>query len=476
MITDKLPPQAVEIEEAVLGALMLELDAQQTAIDLIGKPEVFYKPAHGTIFSAIQNLFRNGNPIDLLTVTQELKKMGELEICGGAYYISQLTNRVASSANIEYHCRIIIQKYIQRVVADECAHIQQDCYKETVDIFSLIARVDRLQDRLRSATSKGREAVRIDRLLEVERNDYDHRADSLAKGITPGVPTNITDLTRFTSGWQDSDLIILAGRPAMGKTSFAIGNTKSAAAAKKPVVFFSLEMNALQLVQRLIIDHSEVDSAAYKGARLGNGEIQTIEAARAYFKSLDIFIDDEPGLSVQQVRMRAKRLKQRHDIQMIVVDYLQLMTSEGHHGNREQEISAISRTLKLIAKELNVPVIALSQLSRAVETRGGDKRPQLSDLRESGAIEQDADMVIFLHRPEYYGMTLTAEGESTKGLAEIIVSKHRNGDTGIINAQWIGRLTKFADLHYTPNFIEQNNTATLNPNNDFLTHTSVAPY
>jgi replicative DNA helicase len=441
----KLPPQAVELEEAVLGALMLEKDALTAVIDIL-QPKSFYKEAHGRVFGAIQNLFQRSEPIDILTVTQELKRTGELEIVGGAYYISQLTNRVASAANVEFHARIIAQKYIQRELIRISSDTIRDAYEDTADVFDLLDSAERnlfsvVEGNIRKNYDKMSSLI-TQALKQIE------TARNQKSGVT-GVPSGFTDLDRMTSGWQPSDLVILAARPAMGKTAFVLTLARNAAVEfERPIAVFSLEMASVQLVQRLISAEAELSAEKLKKGQLEEHEFQQLHVKIGKLSEAPIFIDDTPALSIFEMRAKCRRLKAQHDIQMIIVDYLQLMTAGGEksQGNREQEISTISRSLKSIAKELNVPVIALSQLSRAVETRGGDKRPQLSDLRESGAIEQDADMVMFIHRPEYYGFTQDAEGNSTQGVAEIIIAKHRNGAVGSVNLRFIDRLAKFCDL------------------------------
>jgi replicative DNA helicase len=440
----KLPPQAVELEEAVLGALMLEKDAVNTVIDIL-QAKSFYKDAHQRIFEVIQELFQRSEPIDILTVTNRLKQKGELDLIGGAYFISQLTNRVASAANIEFHARIISQKYIQRELIRISSEIINDAFDETTDVFSLL---DKAESGL-FAVSEGNIRKNYDSMstlirLAIKQIESAKNQD----GSVIGVPSGFTDLDRITSGWQKSDLIILAARPAMGKTSFALSLGRNAAIDfKMPIAVFSCEMSSLQLVTRLVSSESEISSEKLRSGNLANHEIEQIHAKIADLAEAPIFIDDTPALSVFELRAKARRLKAQHDIQLIVVDYLQLMTVGGDgKGNREQEISTISRSLKSIAKELDIPVIALSQLSRAVETRGGDRRPQLSDLRESGSIEQDADMVLFIHRPEYYGLTEDEEGNSTRGVANIIIAKHRNGSVGDVQLKFTNELAKFGDL------------------------------
>lgn len=440
----KLPPQAVDLEEAVLGAVMLEKEAVNDVIDILS-PESFYKDAHQKIFAAIKDLFQRSEPIDILTVTAELRKRGELEIVGGPYYITQLTNRVASAANVEYHSRIISQKHIQRELIKVSTDIVTKAYDDSSDVFELLDEAERNLFKIAEGNI---------------RKDYDEMKNLMLKAIKQielakdkqdgisGVPTGFSGLDRITSGWQKSDLIILAARPGMGKTAFILSMARNSAVDyNKPVAIFSLEMSSLQLVQRLIASETELSADKLRKGNLENHEWEQLNAKIGRLSKAPMFIDDTPALSIFELRAKCRRLKAQHDIQLIVIDYLQLMTTGGEgKGNREQEISTISRSLKSIAKEIDVPVIALSQLSRAVETRGGDKKPQLSDLRESGAIEQDADMVCFIYRPEYYGFTEDEQGNPLTGKGQIIIAKHRNGALKDVDLRFIDRLAKFTDI------------------------------
>ncbi|HRH02454.1 MAG TPA: replicative DNA helicase [Bacteroidia bacterium] len=446
----KLPPQAIELEEAVLGALMLEKNALNAVIDIL-KPESFYKEAHQKIFAAIINLFQKTQPVDILTVTNELKKTGELDIVGGPYFITQLTNRIASAANVEYHARIVSQKHIQRELIRISADTIKDAYEDSTDVFDLLDKAEsnlfavaesNIRKNYDSMSSLIGQAIKQ---IEIARTQKD--------GIS-GVQSGFTELDRTTSGWQKSDLIILAARPGMGKTAFVLSLARNTAVDfQKPVAVFSLEMSSIQLVNRLIAGETELSAEKLKKGNLQDHEWQQLNTQITKLAEAPIFIDDTPALSIFELRAKCRRLKSQHDIQLIIIDYLQLMTAGGEgKGNREQEISNISRSLKSIAKELDVPIIALSQLSRAVETRGGDKRPQLSDLRESGAIEQDADMVMFIYRPEYYGITEDKEnGNSLTGIAELIIAKHRNGALKDVRLRFISHLAKFVDIE-TGNF------------------------
>lgn len=442
----KLPPQAVDLEEAVLGALMIEKDALSAVIDIL-KPEIFYKDSHQKIFQAIQVLFIKSSPVDILTVTAQLRQQGDLEMVGGAYYITELTNRVASAANIEYHSRIISQKYIQRELIKISTEIINNAYEDTTDIFDLLDSAEKnlfeiAQNNLR------RDSRKMDDIIRESLDNIEKLKDKV-DGLT-GVASGFTALDRITSGWQPSDLVIIAARPAMGKTAFVLSCARNAAVQfNKPVVVFSLEMSSVQLVNRLISGETEIEQEKIRKGNLAEWEWQQLHSKIGRLTEAPLFIDDTPALNIFEFRAKCRRLKAQYDVQLIIVDYLQLMHGKGDSksGNREQEIGSISRALKSVAKELNVAVIALSQLSRAVENRpGSSKRPMLSDLRESGSIEQDADMVLFLYRPEYYGLEEDEQGRSTAGIGEVIIAKHRNGEVGTVPLRFVGKYVKFVDL------------------------------
>ncbi|UBM63629.1 replicative DNA helicase [Candidatus Sulfidibacterium hydrothermale] len=441
----KVPPQAVDLEEAVLGAMMIEQDAVSAVIDIL-KPEVFYKEAHQKIFKAIFRLFGKSEPIDILTVTNELKSSGELEMVGGPYYITMLTSRIASAANVEYHARILIQKYIQRELIHISSEIIKDAYEDTTDVFDLLDKAEQGLFNV-SESNLRRNFEDMPSLIKQAIEDIENakNADTHFRGI----PSGYAELDRITTGWQKSDLIILAARPAMGKTAFALSMARNIAVDFDiPVAVFSLEMSAVQLVTRLISSETELPATQLKKGELADYEWHQLNTKIQSLANAKIFIDDTPALSVFELRAKCRRLKQQHDIQMVFIDYLQLMTlGRENRGNREQEISTISRSLKALAKELNVPVLTLSQLSRSVENRTGtSKRPILSDLRESGAIEQDADIVMFIYRPEYYGLDTMEDNTSSEGKAEIIIAKHRNGPTANVKLRFIAKYAKFEDL------------------------------
>ncbi len=444
----KLPPQAPELEQAVLGALMLERNAVNEAIDILS-PDSFYVEAHKRIFDAVQGLFRSDQPIDLLTVTEELRKRGELDVVGGPFYISQLTNKVASSANVQYHARIISQKHILRELIRISSETMRDAFDETADVFDLLDKTEQDLYAITSGNLKRNyepmsDLIR-DAIAQIE------SAKNNTGGVS-GVPTGFVKLDKLTAGWQRSDMIIVAARPGMGKTAFVLSMARNIAVEqKRAVAVFSLEMSSTQLVTRLIASEAGISSEKLRKGDLNEQEFTLLHQHIGRLDKVPIFIDDTPALNIFELRAKCRRLKSQHNVELIIIDYLQLMTSGGDNkgGNREQEISSISRSIKSIAKELDVPIIALSQLSRAVETRGGDKRPQLSDLRESGAIEQDADLVCFLYRPEYYKIHEDHYG-STLGIGECIIAKHRNGALDTVLLRFIPELAKFADLETTP--------------------------
>src|SRR6187551_3417605 len=438
----KLPPQALDLEETVLGALMLEKNALNAVVEFL-KPEHFYEERHKEIYSAIIDLFKASDPVDMRTVVNQLRKTAKIELVGGAYYIAELTSRVSSAANIEYHARVIMEMAIKRELIQIASQIHHNAYEDTTDVFELLDKTEQsIFEISDSNLRKNYDNMRnlMSRAIQELQVLKDHK-----DGLT-GVPSGFTALDRMTSGWQKSDLVIIAARPGMGKTAFVVSALRNAAVDFKiPVAIFSLEMASLQLVNRLISAEAELESEKIKKGNLAEFEWQQLVHKTTSLSSAPIFIDDTAALSILELRAKCRRLKAEHNIQMVVVDYLQLMRGEAG-GNREQEIASISRALKGVAKELNIPVIALSQLSRGVETRGGDKRPQLSDLRESGSIEQDADIVMFLYRPEYYKITVDEEGLPTQGMGEVIIAKHRNGSTGTVKLKFIGKYTKFADF------------------------------
>jgi replicative DNA helicase len=469
--TGKLPPQAVELEEAVLGAMLLEKEALSTVIDILS-PAAFYKEQNGRVYEAMMSLFNRSEPVDILTVTQELKRTSELEVVGGAYYVSSLTNRIASSANIEFHARIVAQKFIQRELIRLSTETIRTAYEDSTDVFELLDETTKnIFEILDSNVRKQHD--KMSTLISKAITEIEHAANQ--KSGLLGVPSGFTALDRITGGWQKSDLLILAARPGMGKTAFVISMAKNAALDfNKPAAIFSLEMSSLQLVKRLISSETEIAQDKILKGNLDNHEFVQLNERIKKLAVAPLYIDDTPALSIFELRAKARRLKENQKVELIIIDYLQLMSggSEGK-GNREQEISYISRGLKSLAKELEIPIIALSQLSRQVENRPGtSKRPQLSDLRESGAIEQDADMVMFIYRPEYYGLEFDENNEPTRGLAEIIIAKNRHGALENVKLRFIGKYAKFADVDYTggsDSYFDQGSTAPLQQNDEFLT-------
>jgi replicative DNA helicase len=442
----QLPPAAVDAEEAILGAILIESTSYTRVCDLL-QPESFYSPKNAIVYSACTELYKKSNPVDIITVTQYLKSVSKLEEAGGAYYVTELTNKVASASNIEYHARIVQQCSMSRKLIAITGEYNTKAYSPNEDAMQLI---DQCQSGLFEVVnaSLGRDVQDIASIVAKRFKEYQVKTD----GNMTGIGTGWTDLNKLTNGWQKSDLVIIAARPGMGKTSFVLQTLKSAAVEhQKPVAIFSLEMSSEQLVDRLISMETEVDNQKIKRKDISQSEISHMMSKITKLVNSKFLIDDTPGLSLLQLRAKAKRLKQKYDIGMLAIDYLQLMSGERKSGsNREQEISEISRGLKCIAKELNIPVLALSQLSRSVETRGGDKIPMLSDLRESGSIEQDADMVMFLYRPEYYGYEQDDEGNSLKGIAEVHIAKNRHGALDKVSLRFSGKTTSFHDLSSFP--------------------------
>src|SRR5690349_11030523 len=448
MVYGKVPPQAKDLEEAVLGAVMIEKSAFDTIVEIL-KPECFYVEAHQRIFMAMQSLANKSQPIDILTVAEELRSKEELEMVGGPYYVTRLTNAVVSSANIEAHSRIILQKFIQRELIRISGEIIGDAYEDSTDVFDLL---DDAESKIFEITNnhlrKNFDSIDTVLVKTIQRiEDLRHKNEDIS-----GVPSGFKTLDRITYGWQPTDLIILAARPSVGKTALALNLARNAAlhpTKPTPVAVFSLEMSAGQLVQRILSAESEIWLE-----KIARGKMEEHEMKQLYARGIQrlaqapIFIDDTPALNIFELRAKCRRLKNKHNIGLVIIDYLQLMsgTGDNRNGNREQEISNISRNLKGLAKELSIPIIALSQLSRAVETRKeGNKMPQLSDLRESGAIEQDADMVMFLYRPEYYDITSNEMGESNRGETHVRIAKHRNGSLETIKLKALLHIQKFVD-------------------------------
>lgn len=446
MVYGKVPPQAKDLEEAVLGAIMLEKNAFDTVVEIL-KPECFYVDAHQRIFRAFQSLSQKNMPIDILTVAEELKFKEELDVVGGPYFVTRLTNTVVSTANIETHARIILQKFVQRELIRISGEIIGDAYEDSTDVFDLM---DDAEGKIFEITNN------------FLKTDYKEMSSALATAINridqlrtskediSGIPSGFKNLDRITYGWQPTDLIILAARPSVGKTALALNLARNAALHPvKPtgVGFFSLEMSASQLVQRILSAESEIMMEKIARGKLEQHEYEQLhKKGIARLEKAPIYIDDTAALNIFEFRAKARRLVNKHHVGIIIIDYLQLMSGSGdRNSNREQEISNISRNLKSLAKELNVPIIALSQLNRAVETRKESKIPVLADLRESGAIEQDADMVMFIYRPEYYENYSNENGESTRGETHIKIAKHRNGALDTVKLRALLHIQKFEE-------------------------------
>lgn len=443
----KLPPQVTDFEEAVLGAMMIDKKGIDEVIDIL-QPDAFYKEGHKYIFEAIDQLFVGNQPIDLLTVSAQLRKNAKLDLAGGDAYLVSLTQKISSSAHIEFHSRVILQKFIQRSLIRISNEIIEDAYDETTDVFDLLDKAEaKLYEVTQGNIKKSSETAQS--LVAQAKKRIEEI--STKEGLS-GLPTGFHKLDELTSGWQPSDLIIIAARPGMGKTAFVLSMARNIAIeAGAGVAFFSLEMSSVQLITRLISSETGLSSEKLRTGKLEKHEWEQLNVKVKDLERAPLFIDDTPSLSIFDLRAKARRLASQYGIKLIVIDYLQLMTAGGSQkggGNREQEISTISRNLKALAKELDIPVIALSQLSRAVETRGTSKRPLLSDLRESGAIEQDADIVSFIYRPEYYKIEEWDDEfrSPTAGQAEFIVAKHRNGGLDNIRLKFLGMYGKFDNL------------------------------
>lgn len=436
-------PQATEVEKAVLGALMIDREAYMEVCELL-HVESFYDPRHQKIYEAIQQLGMEEKPIDVLTVTDTLGKNGSLAEVGGPGYVAELSSMVATSANIAYHASIVAQKYLSRQLITYTSVIGTKAFDETYDVKDVISEAESMLYNI-AQTNVKKDYVHVKPLIaEAEKI---MQTASKNDGDVTGISTGYTRLNDLTSGWQNSDLVIIAGRPAMGKTAFALSMAKNIAADQKiPMAFFSLEMSGVQLVNRLISNNCEIEGKKILNGSLNGEEWERFDKTIQHLIDAPLYIDDTPGLSVFELRTKAMRLAKEHQIKLIMVDYLQLMNANGMRFNsRQEEVSTISRSLKVLAKELNIPVIALSQLNRGLEGRTGPegKRPMLSDLRESGAIEQDADMVVFVHRPEYFGLMQGPNGEDYVGKAEIIIAKHRKGATDTVLLDFKGEYTRF---------------------------------
>ncbi len=438
-----LQPQAPELEEAVLGALMIEKDAYSLVSEIL-RPESFYERRHQLIYAAITALALRQEPVDILTVAQQLRSAGNLEEVGGPFYITQLSGKVASSAHIEYHARIIAQKFLARELISFTSNIQTKAFDETQDVDDLMQEAEGKLFEISQQNMK-KDYTQINPVIQ-EAYEMLQKAAARTDGLS-GLESGFTKLDQMTSGWQNSDLIIIAARPAMGKTAFVLSMAKNIAVnSREPVALFSLEMSNVQLVNRMIVNVCEIPGEKIKSGQLAPYEWQQLDYKIRGLYDAPLYVDDTPSLSVFELRTKARRLVREHGVKIIIIDYLQLMNASGmSFGSRQEEVSTISRSLKGLAKELNIPIIALSQLNRGVESREGidGKRPQLSDLRESGAIEQDADMVLFIHRPEYYKIYQDDKGNDLRGMAEIIIAKHRNGAVGDVLLRFRSEFARF---------------------------------
>jgi replicative DNA helicase len=438
----RIPPQAVDVEMAVLGAMLLDKGAIAKALEILDDSS-FYKPAHARIFAGMIALFDRSEPVDLITLIDELRRRGELDAVGGEYYLTELTTHVTTAANVEYHAHIVLEKALMRQLISSSADVVSRAYSETEDALDLL---DEAEQKIFQISER-----RMKKSF-VSMNTAVHQTMEMLESIhgkhsgVTGVPSGFTELDNYTGGFQNSDLVIVAGRPSQGKTALVLSLARNASILHDvPVAFFSLEMSSQQLVLRLICAEARVDAHSVRTGRLPEDEWRKLSTSIGKLYKAKIFIDDTPALTALEIRAKARRLKAEHNIGLIVVDYLQLMQGPKSAQSREQEISTISRSLKALAKELNTPVLALSQLNRAVELRG-DKRPVLADLRESGAIEQDADVVLFVHRPEMFGINVDENNEPTEGMAEIIIGKQRNGPTGSARLAFIKQYARFENL------------------------------
>lgn len=438
-----LQPQALDVERLVLGALMIDKDAFSVVSEFL-KPQTFYEPRNQKIYQAIQTLNVDEHPVDISTVIEELKREGTLDDIGGPSYVLQLSHDVASSAHIEYHAHILAQKFLARQLISYAGNIETKAFDESIDVNELMQEAEGSLFEL-SQNNMKKDYVQVDPVIN-KAIEILQKAARNAGGLT-GVPTGYTKLDEKTSGWQKSDLVIIAGRPAMGKTSFALSLAKNIAVDyQTPIAFFSLEMSNVQLVNRLISNVCSISGSKMLNGQLSDDEWERLDKDIRKLQGSPIYIDDTPGLSIFELRTKARRLVREKGVKIIMIDYLQLMNANGmRFGSRQEEVAKISQSLKGLAKELDIPILALSQLNRTVEGREGveGKRPQLSDLRESGAIEQDADMVMFVHRPEYYHIFQDDKGRDLHGMAQIIIAKHRKGATGDVLLTFKGEFTRF---------------------------------
>jgi len=437
----KLPPQAIELEEAVLGAIMLEKDSLNEVIDLLS-PDSFYSEKNKNIYEAILQLFSENEPIDILTVTNKLRKNERLESSGGAFYVTELTSKISSSSNIRYHAMIVSEMAVKRNLIRMSSELMKEAFSDKSDMAELVGMAEKMVLDINSGYSSSGKSKYVKQILP-EVIEGIKTASKKPSGLT-GIPSGVLSLDKVTGGWQNSDLIIIGARSGMGKSDLAVNLALNAAKAGFKSVIYTLEMSSVQMVNRMIAVDREIERTKLRNGKLNDDDWDRLSRFSSEIANNTIVVDD-PGINHISVRSSARKLKIKEKIDLILIDYLQLIESLSKGKSTNDKVSEISRSLKLMAKELNIPVIALSQLSRAVETRGGDKRPVLSDLRDSGSIEQDADIVIFPYRPEYYGFETREDGSSTFQLLEIDIAKHRNGSTETVDARYLGKYGKITD-------------------------------
>ena len=450
-----LPPAAIDVEEAVIGSLLISKSGVDEAMSILASSEIFYKETHKVIFEAVQDLYNAGNPVDLITVSQQLKVNGKLDLAGGDYYLIQLTQKIASSAHIDFHCRILIQKFMARKTIQFSSLIIGLAYDDTTDIFELMQRWQKEFDNVMDFINTGRSTMDFPAALDNLKKEIELLTSNKEEVKLVGVDTGFKRLNKYTGGYRNQDLIIIAARPGMGKTSYVLKQAVENCKKNQGVGFISLEMSMQQLTARMVsIDTNFHLKQLIKTGFGHNSYFNTYKTHQDRMNKYPFYVDDSGKTDITDIVICSKMWKRKYDIKVLIVDYIQLMTDRSVKGNREAEVSSISRRLKRLAKELDIPVIVLSQLSRACEQRSSSKRPLLSDLRDSGSIEQDADMVQFLYRPEYYKIDMDYEDYDSsvhplisKGAnSEVIIAKYRSGSLNTTLLRWVGDKTKFIDV------------------------------